>query len=82
MENKTKKEVIYDLLKDQDSKEIIDTVALSKKSGSSMAYINSMLKHALELEFLGFHDSGNYMIKNLPKWTIFKSELTRIAEEY
>ena len=53
-----------------------------KKADSSMAYINSTLKYALELEFLKFHDSGNYMIDEIPTWTVYKEKMTRAADIY
>ena len=82
MENISKKKRIYNVLADMKEGEILDTVAMLKTADSSMAYINSTLKYALELEFLKFHDSGNYMISALPTWTVYKEKMTRAADAY
>ena len=79
---KTKKERIYDMFSTYKENEVIDAINMAKTSEATMAYINSTMKYALELDFLKFHDSGNYMLGVLPPWKVYKKKMTEASETY
>ena len=83
MEKITKKEFVYRELLNITPGAMIDTVALSKTTGSTMSYINSICKYAFENEIFCWHETGNYMINGtLPEWPEFKAKITKSYEAY
>lgn len=78
----TKKRLIWKELKKLHQNEKINMVEMSKKVGCSLAYLSALLKFSLESGFIGFHEDGNYIIKNIPSYEKFKKAVNEKYSTY
>jgi len=82
MEEKTKKELIWEDLKTLKRGERINMVQMSKKVDCSLAYISATIRYAFESGFLRFDETGNYIIKKIPNWPTFQEETNKKYSKY
>ena len=76
---KTKKELLWEKLKDMKEGDIIDTVTISKETECSLAYTSSNLKYAFESGFIVFDPYGQYQIKHIPKkYKDFQEKINKV----